>query len=141
MSVRPHTVPTVPPLAGSEGELVSVLVCIAPRHLERVLEILASLAFPINPQIYHQAGMSYIYPDGREELNPATIVEFPAFSGWLPEVRRVLREGGLPPECAHVRAMLEDIQSDQCLEAAPPGAEYAKMRFYKHWPDAVGAPS
>lgn len=136
MSVAPESIPA-PSLAGSEGELVSVHVCVAPRHLERVLEILSSLPFPINPQIYHQAGMGYVYPDGREELESATIVEFPAFSEQLPDVRRILKEGGLPPDCAHVRAMLEQLHSDQCVQTAPRGAAYSKIRFYRHSPRTV----
>ncbi len=139
MSVRPEFFPVAPSLAGSEGELVNVHVCVSPRHLERLLEILASLSFPINPQIYHQAGLGRVYPDGREQVEHATIVEFPAFSDRLSEVCDALRQGGLPRECAHVRAMLDDIHADFCTEAAPRGAEYTQIRYYKHLPTASGA--
>ena len=42
-------------LCGREGVLVSVSIHVDPRHLESLLEALAHLQFPINPQIYHDA--------------------------------------------------------------------------------------
>ena len=40
-------------LSGSEGELVAVSVSVSPHDLEALLEGLACVDFPINPQIYH----------------------------------------------------------------------------------------
>jgi hypothetical protein len=134
MSVRPHVFPITPSLSGSDGELVSVHVYTEPRRLEKVLEALARLPFPINPQIYHQAGIGYVYGDGREERKNLTIVEFPAFSEQLATVRETLKKTGLPPSMAHVRSMLDNIHADHCSEIAPNGAPYAAVKYYKHLP-------
>ena len=64
--------PSASPLCGSEGELVSVSISVDPRDLEGLLEALAHISFPINPQIYHADGHS---PQAR------TVVEFPAYAG------------------------------------------------------------
>ena len=93
MSVWQCTAPS--PLSGSEGELVSVSISVDPRDLEELLEALAHADFPINPQIYHGA---------------ATIVEFPAYSGGLPQLRDALSGSGFDPGTISVRGMLEDIQ-------------------------------
>jgi hypothetical protein len=77
-------------LSGSEGALVSVSLTVSPRDLEGVLEELSTLDFPVNPQIYHGARVVYLYPNGREENEPATIVEFPAYEARLPEIRQAL---------------------------------------------------
>ena len=100
MSVGPE--PAVPALRGVEGELVSVGISIEPRHLERLLETLARLDFPINPQIYHNAG---------PQQRPVTLVEFPAWASRLPEIREALRRGGFAGTEASVRSMLEDIRA------------------------------
>jgi hypothetical protein len=73
-------------LSGSEGQLVTLRVTADPRHLESLLETLAELRFPVNPQIIHQ------FEDGA-----LTAVEFPAFDGRIPEVEVALRHGGFPP--------------------------------------------
>jgi hypothetical protein len=89
------------PLSGSGGELVSVSISVDPRDLESLLEALAHADFPINPQIYHADGHS---PDAK------TIVEFPAYSGGLPQVRAALAVAGLDAGSIRVRGMLEEIQ-------------------------------
>ena len=98
MSVRPKVFSDTPALSGNDGELVSVHVCTEPRRLETVLEALAQLSFPINPEIYHQAAVGYVYGDGHEERKNLTIVEFPAFSEHLTLVREALKNSGLSPE-------------------------------------------
>src|ERR1035437_10610756 len=90
MSVWPKTLPASPSLSGREVALVSVSIDVDPRRLEPLLEALAQTSFPINPQIYHDAAMVYLYAGGREETGPATLVEFPAYEGRLDEVRRAL---------------------------------------------------
>ena len=50
-------------LCGREGPLLSVSISVDPRHLESLLEALAQLTFPINPQIYHDAALIYRFPD------------------------------------------------------------------------------
>jgi hypothetical protein len=99
MSVWLCTTPS--PLSGSEGELVSVSISVDPRDLEELLEALAHADFPINPQIYHADGHS---PEAK------TIVEFPAYSGGLPQLRAGLAESGFDPAAIGVRGMLEEIQ-------------------------------
>ncbi len=140
MSVRPEFLSASPSLSGSEGELVSIYICVEPRLLESLLEALALVSFPINPQIYHQAGVGYVFADGREEIEPVTMVEFPAFSARLPEVRNAVRGCGLGPEAIHVRNMLEDIHSDCASEPAPQGAPYCRVNLYKHLPDPLLRP-
>jgi len=49
---------TVPGLFGLEGELVSLRIRVEPKHLEDLLEALALLDFPVNPQLYHRPGSS-----------------------------------------------------------------------------------
>ena len=93
--------PSASLLSGSEGELVSVSISVDPRDLEGLLEALAHADFPINPQIYHADGHA---PEAR------TIVEFPAYSGGLPQVRAALAGSSLHADI-RVRSMLEEIQS------------------------------
>ena len=68
-------------LFGREGELISLSVATEPKHLEDLLEALASLDFPVNPQLYHR---------------PAEVlVEFPAYSSQVEQVRNALLRQGL----------------------------------------------
>ena len=134
MSVRPEQYPSNPSLSTPEGELVNVSVAIEPRLLEKVLDALAQLPFPVNPQIYHHAGIGYVYADGREEVRPATLVDFPAFSRHLDEVRRCLAGAGVPAGAIHVRSILEDIHSELMVEKAPERAPYTQVRYYKRFP-------
>jgi hypothetical protein len=97
MSVWPDSSAREAVLRGAEGELVSVRVSIEPRLLERVLDALARLEFPINPQIYH--GLA------------ATVVEFPAWAGRLGEVRGAFEHAGLASAVVSVRGMLENIRA------------------------------
>lgn len=82
-------------LTGSEGALVSVAVYVESKSLESLLDALAQLAFPINPQICH---------------GPVTAVEFPAYESRLPEVRRVLAAYGFPPDAVRISDMLTVIR-------------------------------
>ena len=81
MSVWSVTVSPNLPLSGAEGALVSVAVSVEPSRLEALLDALAHLDFPINPEIRHDAGTAQ---------NPAVRVEFPAYEMRLPEIRAVL---------------------------------------------------
>ena len=89
-------------LSGSEGELVSVSISVDPRDLEGLLEALAHVDFPINPQIFHAEGHS---------AEARTIVEFPAYAGGLAQVRAALADSGFGDAVIRVRGMLEEIQS------------------------------
>ena len=112
-------------LSGSEGELVSVSVSVAPLDLEDLLETLAVLDFPINPQIYHDAAVVYVEHNGNEHEEPATIVEFPAYAGRLAKIRGVLESSGFSAAVISVSPMLDEIRSGERVEAAPPGAGYS----------------
>jgi hypothetical protein len=101
------------PLESSEGVLVSLSIAVEPSALESLLEALAGVSFPINPQIYHDASVVSRYPDGREEAVTATLVEFPAYAGRLEEVRKAIAAFGFDPASIQVTGMLEEIQSDQ----------------------------
>ena len=59
--------PSATPLCGREGELVAVSISVSPRDLEALLEGLACVDFPINPQIHHAEG---------EPSGAGTVVEF-----------------------------------------------------------------
>jgi hypothetical protein len=99
MSVWPCA-PSASVLCGSEGELYSVSISVDPRHLEALLEALAHLDFPINPQIYHA--------DGHTPQATTTVV-FPAYAGRLPQVRSAA--AAVSGAEVSVRGMLEEIQS------------------------------
>jgi hypothetical protein len=92
-----------PSLRGTEGELVSVRIAVEPRLLERLLDVLAELGFPINPQLNHGA--------------PATLVEFPAWAGRVREIERALTRAGFDGACLSVKDMLADIRWQQPLKA------------------------
>lgn len=96
MSVSSDLNQPSPALGGLDGELVSVRCLVEPRHLEEFLEALASIAFPINPQIYHHPG-------------PDTLVEFPAYTGRLVEVRRALARHGFAEDSFAIRPMLAEL--------------------------------
>ena len=51
MTSRPSHAGAVPALFGQEGELVLLRVAVEPRLLEDLLEALARLDFPVNPQL------------------------------------------------------------------------------------------
>jgi len=140
VSVWPSVIHESPSLLSSEGALVSVSLSIEPRRLEELLDALAQLAFPINPQIYHEAALIYGFEDGHEEVRPTTLVEFPAYAGRLPEVRRLLDAYGFEPGALHVTGMLDNIHSDEQTEDLPPGCPYRTIRRSKHWaPSAAPA--
>ena len=69
------------PLAGAQGQLLTVSIVAEPRNLERLLDRLGESKYPIDPQIYHDAQV-----DG----HAATLVEFPAYDAWLDELRILL---------------------------------------------------
>lgn len=98
MSVWPKANPTSLSLPSEEGALVSVSIQVAPRHLESLLEALARIDFPINPQIYHDAV-------------PGTLVEFPAYDNHLDEVYAAIRAYGFDAGCVRVTPMLEAIKA------------------------------
>lgn len=111
-------------LSGSEGTLVSISVDVDARDLESLLEVLARVSFPVNPQIFHDAALVYRFPDGHEETESTTLVEFPAYAGQLNEVREALALCGFDPARARVTDMLSEIHAGPLPEPAVPGAPY-----------------
>jgi len=124
MSVWPNSEPANSALCTTEGQLVSVSIRVEPHGLESLLEALAQVSFPINPQIYHDAALVYRYADDREETESTTLVEFPAYEGHLGEVRTALQSYSFEPAAMLVVSMLDEIQSGNHPEPAPPGAGY-----------------
>ena len=122
MSVWPKPFAAIAPLSGSEGELVSVSVCVDPRRLESLLEALASIPFPINPQIYHEAAEVKRFADGSETIDDVTLVEFPAYDGRLEEVRQALAANGFDPAGVRVSGMLDEIQTREPGQQQGPGS-------------------
>src|SRR3954447_26180355 len=96
----------------SEGALVSVSIAVEPAALESLLEALAAVSFPINPQIYHDAAVVSRFPDGHEEAEATTLVEFPASESGIGEVRSAIARFGFDPSNIQVTGMLEEIQSE-----------------------------
>lgn len=94
MSARTNIFTPTRFLTGSEGELVQVRISTEPRCLEDLLDCLASLSFPINPQLYHGV---------------PTVVEFPAYEGGLPQVSAALRLSGFDPDSMSVSSMVQAI--------------------------------
>lgn len=89
-----HAVSSASSLTGSEGELVSIRVSVEPRSLEELLDCLAHLAFPVNPEIFHGV---------------PTAVEFPAWEARVYEVRDALRAWGFATQCMEVKRMADNI--------------------------------
>ena len=119
-------------LVGAEGELVSVSVSVDAHFLEEALEVLANVRFPVNPEIYHEAALVDVYPDGRREVHPTTLVEFPAYSGRVAEVRQALERAGFPADSVHVSSMLDELDSHAHVETTPMGASYRDRIRVKH---------
>lgn len=132
MSVLPETLPGPSSLSSREGTLVSVSIGVDPRDLEMLLEALARIGFPINPEIYHDAAVVYSYPDGRKETEAETLVEFPAYQRRLDEVRHALEAYGFDPASAQVTAMLDNIHAASVPEPVPEGAAYVSRCRVKH---------
>jgi hypothetical protein len=89
-----------PVLCGSEGELCSLRIEVEPRLLEELLEALAELPFPVNPQIHHQP----------------TAVEFPAYGSRLGQVWGKLAQAGLATRNLAVLPMIQRV-GDGSLDA------------------------
>ena len=131
MRVWPDIAPTSASLSGSEGALVSLSISVDPRRLESLLECLAQIGFPINPQIYHDGQMVYVYPDHHEEAESTTLVEFPAYAERIGEVRQALEANGFDQTAIQVTSMLDEIHAESPPEPAPPGAAYASRHRVK----------
>ena len=136
MSSSPAAVPRAS-LSTSEGALVSVSIHIHPQYLEALLEALARIDFPINPQIYHDAEIVTLHPDGSEEIEPTTVVEFPAYFGRLEEVHSGLGAYGFSHDAVYVTSMPEELRAKGplALEPGPSGSQ----RIVRHAKSAQAA--
>src|ERR1700690_2218974 len=119
MSVWPKTLPLVPSPSTAERALVSVSIHVEPHCLESLLEALALVSFPINPQIYHEAALVYRFADGRQESEWVPMVEFPDYEAHEDEGRHAVQAYGFEADCIHVIGMWQEIQSDLQEEPAP----------------------
>ena len=72
--------------------LVMARVLVEPRHLEELLEGLAGLDFPVNPELQHRTG--------------SVLVEFPAYAEHLEEIRNMIRRLGFDAESMDVFGVL-----------------------------------
>ena len=115
-------------LETSEGALISVSIAVEPRNLETLLEALAEVGFPINPQIYHDAAVVTRFADGREEREATTLVEFPAYEACLEQVHQAITVHGLDATTIQATSMLEEIQNGTHTEPVPAGAAYVSRR-------------
>jgi hypothetical protein len=68
--------------------LIVARVLVEPRHLEELLEGLAGLDFPVNPELQHRTG--------------SVIVEFPAYAGHVEAIRNVIRRLGFDEQSLNV---------------------------------------
>lgn len=91
MSARPQPIP-VPSLFGSEGELVLLQITVEPRLLEDLLDVLARLDFPVNPELHHRPAQ--------------VVVEFPAYQRKVEEVRQALRAYGFDSAAVRIASVL-----------------------------------
>ena len=82
-------------LTGLEGELVLIRIRVEARLLEDLLEALAEVPFPLNPQIYH---------------HPETVVEFPAYSSRVSEIVTVITRQGFDAGQMQVANLLQAIE-------------------------------
>ena len=88
----------IPPvLFGLDGELVQIRISVDPRHLEDLLDSLASLDFPVNPELSHKTGF--------------VSVEFPAYSEHVPQVRMALESAGFDPDSVQISGMLAAVSA------------------------------
>jgi hypothetical protein len=94
VSVWPNSTSQWPSLVSAEGTLVSVHITVDPWMLEELLDALARVSFPINPEIQHGVPLR---------------VEFPAYASRLEEVRSALRGRGFAADSMTSRDMLAEI--------------------------------
>ncbi|HEY7389983.1 MAG TPA: hypothetical protein VH640_15810 [Bryobacteraceae bacterium] len=97
-------------LSSNEGALVSIAIRVEPRRLEALLETLAQVAFPINPQIYHEAEIEFRDANGRQTSEITTLVEFPAYLARTEDVFRTLELNGFGGHDVLVTSMLQQLR-------------------------------
>jgi hypothetical protein len=111
-------------LSSNEGVLVSIAIRVEPRRLEALLEALAQVAFPINPQIYHEAEIEFRNCDGRQASEVTTLVEFPAYLARIEDVLRALELNGFDRRDVLVTSMLHQLRELNRPESAQAETEW-----------------
>jgi hypothetical protein len=89
-------------------ELSSVTISIAPRDIERLLDALAQLPHPINPDLRYEEWLTH--------------VDFPAWNSWVDDLRQLLEKEGFhgarlrcrPAIDAHSLPSLEACGTETC---------------------------
>lgn len=82
------------------SELLLLSIQVDPCGLEDLLEALADFRRPINPQVDHS----------RERSERHSVVEFPVYAEWLPEIHVLLDLKGFPQSSVHASEMLDHIR-------------------------------
>lgn len=113
MSVWFHAAAGSVPLGGPEGPLLLLAIPVEPRRLETLLDSLASLPFPVNPEIVHEAA-----PAGDAKA-PCSLVTFPVYSDWIERTRGVVERAGIDPGTIRTTLMWEAIESGNQRIPAP----------------------
>ncbi len=126
MSVWQETVLDGASLSSREGALVLVSIKVDPRDLELLLEALAHISFPINPQIYHDAAVVYAGAGGG--IASATLVEFPAYETRLGEVRQALAAYAFDSADMQVTGMLDAIRAVDASVSTDSGLRWRVKR-------------
>jgi hypothetical protein len=111
-------------LSSNEGVLVSIAIRVEPRRLESLLEALAQVAFPINPQIYHEAEIEFRDSNGWQASEITTLVEFPAYLARIEDVFRALELNGFGRHDVLVTSMLHQLREVDRPETGQAEAEW-----------------
>jgi hypothetical protein len=111
-------------LSSDEGVLVSIAIRVEPRRLEALLEALAQVTFPINPQIYHEAEIELRDAHGRQVSEITTLVEFPAYLARIEDVFRALEQNGFGRRDVLVNSMLHQLRELNRPEQGQAEAEW-----------------
>ena len=85
-------------IRGRDGDLVSVRILTDPRRLEDLLETLATVEFPVNPQLYHHLWR--------------VVVEFPAYACQIDRLRRLMAANGFEEDAIRIRGPLDPVDAD-----------------------------
>jgi len=102
MSVRPDS------LATSEGTLISISISVQSSCLESVLEALAGVSFPVNPQIYHDAAVISRFPTAGITCAPLSATISPR------------ERTGPRLQCSFSPANMTEVCEPICLQAVIP---------------------
>jgi len=82
-------------IRGRDGDLVSVRIPTDVRHVEDLLEVLATAGFPVNPQLHHRVS--------------DVVVEFPAWEYQVPQLRAHLDAGGFAADAIQICGPLDPL--------------------------------